>query len=62
MRTGLRVAALGVWVLVLGLWFFGAEGSRLSGDVLPSERERVFMYTIRRPIGANSAWGLPREW
>ena len=44
------------------LEYFGAEGSRLSGDVLPSERERVFMYTIRRPIGVVALitpWNFP---
>jgi aldehyde dehydrogenase (NAD+) len=33
------------------LEYFGGEGSRLSGQTIPSERPRVFMYTIRQPLG-----------
>jgi acyl-CoA reductase-like NAD-dependent aldehyde dehydrogenase len=33
------------------LEYFGGEGARLSGQTIPSERPRVFMYTIKQPLG-----------
>ncbi len=44
------------------LEYFGGEGSRLSGQVIPSERERIFMYTVRQPVGVVALiapWNFP---
>lgn len=44
------------------LEYFGGEGARLSGQTIPSERPRVFMYTIRQPIGVVALiapWNFP---
>jgi aldehyde dehydrogenase (NAD+) len=44
------------------LEYFGAEGARLTGDTIPSERERVFMYTVRQPLGVVALiapWNFP---
>ncbi|HEY3186906.1 MAG TPA: aldehyde dehydrogenase family protein [Solirubrobacteraceae bacterium] len=44
------------------LEYFAGEGSRLSGDVLPSERERIFMFTTRQPVGVVALvtpWNFP---
>ncbi|HSB60789.1 MAG TPA: aldehyde dehydrogenase family protein, partial [Vicinamibacteria bacterium] len=41
---------------------FGGEGPRLGGDTIPSERERIFMYTVRQPLGVValvSPWNFP---
>ncbi len=39
--------------------YFAGEGSRLGGIVAPSERERVHMFAIRKPIGV---CGLVTPW
>jgi aldehyde dehydrogenase (NAD+) len=44
------------------LEYYGGEGSRLSGQTIPSERPRVFMYTIRQPLGVVALiapWNFP---
>jgi len=44
------------------LEYFAGEGSRLSGDVIPSERERIFMFTVRQPVGVVALvtpWNFP---
>ncbi len=44
------------------LEYFGGEGSRLRGEVIPSERERIFMYTVRQPVGVVALiapWNFP---
>jgi acyl-CoA reductase-like NAD-dependent aldehyde dehydrogenase len=44
------------------LEYFAGEGSRFSGDTIPSERPRVFMYTIREPLGVVALiapWNFP---
>jgi aldehyde dehydrogenase (NAD+) len=44
------------------LEFFGGEGARLCGETVPSERERVFMYTQRQPLGVVALitpWNFP---
>ena len=44
------------------LEYFGGEGARLSGQTVPSERPRVFMYTIRQPLGVVALiapWNFP---
>ena len=44
------------------LEYFGGEGSRLTGQVIPSERERIFMYTVRQPVGVVALiapWNFP---
>jgi aldehyde dehydrogenase (NAD+) len=44
------------------LEYFGAEGARLNGDVIPSERERIFMFTTRQPVGVVALvtpWNFP---
>ena len=44
------------------LEYFGGEGARLGGDTVPSERERVFMYTVRQPLGVVALitpWNFP---
>ena len=37
MRTGLRVAALAVWVAVVGLWFFGGMNLGWTKTSVPVE-------------------------
>ena len=32
--------------------YFAGEGSRMPGHLVPSERDRVFMYAVRRPWGS----------
>ncbi|HYM11186.1 MAG TPA: aldehyde dehydrogenase family protein [Bryobacterales bacterium] len=42
--------------------YFAGEGSRLPGHVVPSERDRVFMYAFRKPIGVVgmvTPWNFP---
>ena len=42
--------------------YFGSEGSRLPGHVVPSERDRVHMFAIRKPIGVIgliTPWNFP---
>lgn len=42
--------------------YFGGEGSRMAGVLVPSERDRVFMYSIRKPIGVVglvTPWNFP---
>jgi alpha-ketoglutaric semialdehyde dehydrogenase len=39
--------------------YFGSEGSRLPGHLVPSERDRVHMFAIRKPIGVV---GLVNPW
>ncbi len=42
--------------------YFGGEGSRMPGMVVPSERPRVFMYAQRKPLGVVSQinpWNFP---
>ena len=34
--------------------YFAGEGSRLPGTLVPSERQRVFMWAERKPIGVVS--------
>ena len=34
------------------LRYYGGEGARLSGQLTPSERDRVVIQTLRRPLGA----------
>ena len=44
------------------LRYFGAEGARLSGETVPSERDGVFGYTFRKPLGVVSLltpWNFP---
>jgi aldehyde dehydrogenase (NAD+) len=44
------------------LRFFGGEGARLGGQHAPSERDRVFIQTRRRPlgvIGLITPWNFP---
>jgi aldehyde dehydrogenase (NAD+) len=44
------------------LEYFGGEGARLGGDVIPSERDRIFMYTSRHPLGVVALvtpWNFP---
>jgi aldehyde dehydrogenase (NAD+) len=44
------------------LRYYGGEGARLYGRVIPSERDRVFMHTLRTPlgvIGAITPWNFP---
>ena len=44
------------------LEYFAGEGARFSGDTIPSERPRVFMYTIRQPLGVVALiapWNFP---
>ena len=33
------------------LRYFGGEGARLTGEIAPSERDRVVIHTLRRPLG-----------
>ncbi|MEX2263700.1 MAG: aldehyde dehydrogenase family protein [Bryobacteraceae bacterium] len=42
--------------------YFAAEGSRMPGAVVPSERDRVHMFAIRKPIGVAALitpWNFP---
>ncbi len=39
--------------------YFGGEGTRLEGLLVPSERDRVHMFAIRKPIGVV---GLVTPW
>ena len=42
--------------------YFGGEGSRLDGIMVPSERERVHVFAIRKPIGVIglvTPWNFP---
>ncbi|MCW5981443.1 MAG: aldehyde dehydrogenase family protein [Bryobacteraceae bacterium] len=42
--------------------YFGSEGSRLPGIQVPSERERVHMFAVRKPIGVVglvTPWNFP---
>jgi aldehyde dehydrogenase (NAD+) len=42
--------------------YFGGEGSRMPGMVVPSERDRVHMFAIRKPIGVVgqiNPWNFP---
>lgn len=42
--------------------YFGGEGSRMPGMLVPSERDRVFMYSIRKPVGVVglvTPWNFP---
>ena len=44
------------------LEYFGGEGARHSGQTVPSERERIFMYTVRQPLGVAALvtpWNFP---
>ena len=42
--------------------YFAGEGSRMEGIQVPSERDRVFMYAVRRPLGVVAQinpWNFP---
>jgi len=42
--------------------YFAGEGSRMNGIQVPSERERVHMFAIRKPVGVVSLitpWNFP---
>ncbi|HLN02746.1 MAG TPA: aldehyde dehydrogenase family protein [Bryobacteraceae bacterium] len=42
--------------------YFAGEGSRMPGQIVPSERDRVHMFSIRRPIGVVglvTPWNFP---
>jgi len=42
--------------------YFAGEGSRLNGFLVPSERERVHMFALRKPIGVVglvTPWNFP---
>jgi aldehyde dehydrogenase (NAD+) len=44
------------------LRYYGGEGARLFGRVVPSERDRVFVHTLRVPLGVVAAitpWNFP---
>src|SRR5437763_2957179 len=44
------------------LRYFGGEGARMPGFLVPSERERVHMFAIRKPIGVVglvTPWNFP---
>jgi aldehyde dehydrogenase (NAD+) len=44
------------------LRYFGGEGARLPGLLAPSERDRVFAYALRRPLGVVglvTPWNFP---
>jgi acyl-CoA reductase-like NAD-dependent aldehyde dehydrogenase len=44
------------------LRYFAGEGARLAGQAMPSERDRVFIHTIRRPLGVVgliTPWNFP---
>src|SRR5438132_7251625 len=43
--------------------YFAGEGSRLPGLLVPSERDRVHMFAIRKPVGVVgliTPWNFPR--
>ena len=35
--------------------YFGGEAARLTGETVPSERDGVFCFTIRKPRGVDKA-------
>jgi alpha-ketoglutaric semialdehyde dehydrogenase len=42
--------------------YFGGEGSRMPGMIVPSERDRVHMFALRKPIGVVgliTPWNFP---
>jgi acyl-CoA reductase-like NAD-dependent aldehyde dehydrogenase len=42
--------------------YFAGEGSRMPGHLVPSERDRVFMFAVRKPIGVVglvTPWNFP---
>jgi aldehyde dehydrogenase (NAD+) len=42
--------------------YFGSEGSRMPGHLVPSERDRVHMFAIRKPVGVVgliNPWNFP---
>jgi len=42
--------------------YFGGEGSRMPGAIVPSERDRVHMFSLRKPIGVVglvTPWNFP---
>ncbi len=42
--------------------YFGGEGARMPGHVVPSERDRVFMFAVRKPLGVVglvTPWNFP---
>lgn len=42
--------------------YFAGEGARMPGAVVPSERERVFMFSVRKPLGVVglvTPWNFP---
>jgi aldehyde dehydrogenase (NAD+) len=42
--------------------YFGGEGSRMPGMLVPSERDQVFMYAVRKPLGVVglvTPWNFP---
>ena len=42
--------------------YFAGEGARMPGMLVPSERDRVFMYSVRRPLGVVAQinpWNFP---
>jgi aldehyde dehydrogenase (NAD+) len=44
------------------LEYFGGEGARHSGQTIPSERDRILMYTVRQPVGVVALitpWNFP---
>src|SRR3954454_11465840 len=44
------------------LRYFGGEGSRMPGMMVPSERDRVHMFAIRKPVGVVglvTPWNFP---
>jgi acyl-CoA reductase-like NAD-dependent aldehyde dehydrogenase len=44
------------------LRYFGGEGARLAGMAVPSERDRVFIHTLRKPLGVVgliTPWNFP---
>jgi aldehyde dehydrogenase (NAD+) len=44
------------------LRYFGGEGARLPGLLVPSERDRVFAYALRKPLGVVglvTPWNFP---
>lgn len=44
------------------LRFFAGEGARLAGAAIPSERDRVFIHTVKKPLGVVgliTPWNFP---
>ncbi len=42
--------------------YFAGEGSRMPGHLVPSERDRVFMFAVRKPLGVAglvTPWNFP---